>query len=263
MLRVRASSLSELFDCPHRWEAKHVLGLRMPGSAATQLGTAVHNGTAIFDQSCLNGQMIPADDIAGVVVDTLWHPSEEVDWGDSSPKEAEPIALSLYGKYCGQIAPMMEYVAVEEEMQDIELPDIGIKLTGTTDRIYVDQFGEYGIADIKTGKTAVSADGVVKTSGHGAQVAIYELLTEFGTGRRITAPARIIGLTSAKTEKAQRVGIGEIRDARELIIGADGKPGLLEMAAQFLKSGMFYGNPKSSLCSEKFCPRFNTCFFRR
>ena len=262
-MKVRASSLGELFDCPARWEAKHVLGMRLPGSAATQLGTAVHAGTAIFDQSNLNGQTIPAADIADVVVDTIWHPADEIDWGESSPKEAEPIALALYGKYCSQIAPQMDYVGVEVEMQDIEIPDIDITLTGTTDRIYQNAFGEYGIADLKTGKTAVDASGKVKTCGHGAQIAVYELLTEYGTGKRISAPARIIGLTTAKTDKAQRVGIGEIHDARELLLGADGRQGLLEMAAGFLKSGMFYGNPRSSLCSEKFCPRFSTCFFRR
>ena len=38
MTAIRASSLPELFDCPARWEAKHLCGRRLPRSAAAQLG---------------------------------------------------------------------------------------------------------------------------------------------------------------------------------------------------------------------------------
>ena len=38
LVRLRASSLPELFDCPARWEAKHVKNMRLPTSAAAQLG---------------------------------------------------------------------------------------------------------------------------------------------------------------------------------------------------------------------------------
>lgn len=261
--RVRASSLPELWDCPARWEAKHVLGMRLPTGGAAQLGTAVHAGTAIFDQSNINGQMIPADDIAGVVVDTLWHPETDVDWGDSSPKEAEPIALGLFGKYCDQIAPQFEFVDVEAECEQLDIPELGISLTGTTDRIFRDKDGDYGIADLKTGKTAVSPDGVVKTAGHASQIAVYELLAEQATGRPINAPASIIGMATAKTDKARRVGVGTISGAKELLVGDDEHKGLLEIAAQFLKSGVFYGNPKSLLCNKNYCPRYGQCYFRR
>jgi hypothetical protein len=46
---IRASSLPELFDCSARWEAKHILGLRLPSSSNAVLGKAVHAGTALFD----------------------------------------------------------------------------------------------------------------------------------------------------------------------------------------------------------------------
>lgn len=262
--RVRASSLPELWDCPARWEAKHVLGMRMPTGGAAQLGTAVHAGTAIFDQSNLNGQMIPADDIAGVVVDTIWHPETDVDWGDSSPKEAEPIALGLFGKYCEQIAPRFDYIGIEAECEQLDITELGISLTGTTDRIYQDRMtGEYGIADLKTGKTAVSSDGVVKTAGHASQIAVYEILAEQATGLIISAPANIIGLTTAKTDKARRVGVGTIEGAKDLLLGDDMHQGLLEVAAGFIRSGLFYGNPRSSLCNPKYCPRYGQCHYRR
>jgi hypothetical protein len=83
---IRASSLSELFDCAHRWEGKHLLGMRSPRSAPAQLGTAVHAGTARFDAARLpGGTPITADDAAGAVVDAIYRPEEAVDWADSSP----------------------------------------------------------------------------------------------------------------------------------------------------------------------------------
>ena len=69
---IRASSLSELFDCPARWAAKHLDGLRMPSSGAAQLGTAVHAGTALYDTSRLpGGSPITIDDAAGAVVESF------------------------------------------------------------------------------------------------------------------------------------------------------------------------------------------------
>src|SRR5690606_29085576 len=85
-VRVRASSLGELFDCPSRWYAKNVLGLRTPTSFKARLGTAVHAGTAAFDAARLEGNPITPDDAAGALVDALYRDRTEdgqedaVDW---------------------------------------------------------------------------------------------------------------------------------------------------------------------------------------
>ncbi|MDY2666005.1 PD-(D/E)XK nuclease family protein [Desulfovibrio sp.] len=159
MTAIRASSLPELFDCPARWEAKHLCGRRLPRSAAAQLGTAVHAGAAVFDVQRILGSPITPDDAAGEVVDAIHHPREDVDWGEDSPREAERIALALHGLYCRNIAPARNYVAVEATCERLEITDLGLALTGTTDRITTNALGDLGIADIKTGKTAVAADG--------------------------------------------------------------------------------------------------------
>lgn len=65
------------------------------------------------------------------------------------------------------------------------------------------------------------------------------------------------------TAKAQRIGIGEIDGPRDALIGTAEAPGALHYAANFLKSGLFYGNPRSQLCSEKFCPAHARCQFRK
>lgn len=261
-IAIRASSLGELFDCPARWEAKHLRKMRLPTSAAAHLGTAVHAGTALFDQCVIDGSPITPDEAAGAVVDSLQKPEFEVDWEDSNPSEAEKIAIPLHKLYCEQIAPKQEYLAVEALCDDLVLTDIGITLTGTVDRVRITDMG-LGIADIKTGKTAVAADGSVKTQGHAAQVGVYELLAAHALQQPIEAPAQIIGLQVAKTDKGRRAAAGEISNALELLLDNEEHPGLLRHAARIVHSGDFYGNPRSQLCNPKYCPTYNICKWRK
>ena len=262
IIPIRASSLAELFDCPARWEAKHILGMRGPRSAAAQLGTAVHAGTALFDQSHLpGGTPLSADDAAGAVVDAIHKPEEEVDWEETAPRDAERIALALHTRYCGEIAPQQVYRGVEVKCESLELPDLGIALTGTTDRVR-EVGGSLGITDLKTGGRAVGTDGRAVTQGHAVQLGVYELLAEHAMGLHITAPAQIVGMNTGKTPAAQRVGTGEVPNARAALIGTEESPGLLEHASRLIHSGAFYGNSKSFLCSAKYCPRHPVCTFK-
>lgn len=262
-ITIRASSLGGLFDCPARWAATHIDGMRTPSNGKNTLGRAVHASTAVYDQSTIDGAGITIDEAAGAAVDAIHNPGEEVIWGDDSPQDAEKIALSLHAKYCTIIAPVQNYAAVEVLCERLEIADLGIALTGTTDRIRVARDGGYGIDDIKTGKAAVGADGSVKTSGHAYQMGVYELLAEFGAGVPITAPAEIIGLNTAKTEKSQRVGVGSISGAKAVLLGGDDGPGVLEIAARMIHSGNFYGNPKSMMCHRDYCPIWHRCKFRK
>lgn len=259
---IRASSLPDLFDCPARWEAKHVKKLRLPRSGAAQLGTAVHAGTALFDAARIQASPITVDDAAGAVVDAIHKPEEDVDWGEDKPQDAERIGLALHHMYCENIAPTQTYVAVEASCDRLDITDLGISLTGTADRVFTD--GEdYGIADIKTGKRAVAADGRVQTSSHAAQVAVYELLASRAVGKPMSAPARVIGLQVAKTASGRRAAVGEVSGALELLIGDEDSPGLLEHAAGIVRSGRFFGNPRSQLCNIKFCPAYRGCRWRK
>lgn len=262
MVSIRASSLPDLLDCPARWEARHLLGRRLPSSGIAQLGIAVHAGTALFDQAHLDGADITADDAAGAVVDAIYRPDREVDWTGDRPEKIERIALSLHRRYCAEIAPNRDYVGVEVLCEALAIEDLGLTLTGTTDRIRIDPDGQLGICDIKTGERAVTAAGVVMTQSHIAQMGVYELIAEAATGQTLTAPAQIIGMQTGKTAAAQRIGVGEIGRARELLVGDGETPGLLEYASRIIHSGLFYGNPKSMTCHPKYCPLYATCKFR-
>lgn len=261
--RVRASSLAELFDCPARWAAKQLDGKRMPMSSKAALGKAIHASTGAFDAARVLGSPITADEAAAAAVDALQRPDEDVDWDEDSPQKAEGIALALHGKYCKDIAPQQDYAAVEARCESLVISDLGIELTGTIDRVYRAEDGSLGISDIKTGKTAVDARGTVKTQGHGLQLATYELLAEVAIQQPIAAPARIIGMQTGVTDKAQRIAIGEIDSPRDTLIGTPDAPGALQHAARFIQSGLFYGNPRSQLCGEKYCPVHAACIYRK
>lgn len=144
----------------------------------------------------------------------------------------------------------------------VTIADLGLTLTGTIDRVRVDDEG-FGIADIKTGKSAVGADGTVKTQGHAAQIAVYELLASHALDQDMTAPAQIIGLQVAKTDKGRRAGTGTITGARDILADDGESPGLLRHAASILHSGDFYGNPRSQICNPKYCPAYAVCRWRK
>lgn len=260
---VRASALSDFLDCAARAEARHLLGKRMPSTGRAVLGTAIHRSTAAYDASMISDCGLTIDETAGAAVDAIYRPDYDVEWGDDeSPSDAEQIARALHWKYCAEVAPTQDYVAVEVTCDKLDITDIRLTLTGTTDRVRKTDSG-YGISDIKTGKTAVGADGIVSTKGHTFQVGVYELLAEHGSGLPITDRARVVGMQTGKTAKAQRVATGDIDGARDVLIGEPDAPGILEVVAKMIHAGIFPGNPRSMMCHERYCPIYRTCKFRK
>lgn len=261
MITIRASALSDFLDCAARAEAKHLLGLRTPNNSKALLGTAVHAATAVYDRSQLEGAGITIDEAAAAAVDAIHRPTEDVIW-DAPIEEVEHISIALHKKYCTEIAPTQNYLAVEVTCDALTIEELNLTLTGTADRVRIAEEG-YGVTDLKTGKSAVNADGVVKTTGHAYQIGVYELLAEFGAGIKITAPGEIVGMSTGKTARGQHIGKGEIHGAREALLGTSDSPGVLEIVSNMVHAGVFPGNPRSILCSPKYCPIFNRCQFRK
>ena len=159
MITIRASALSDFFDCPARAEAKHLLGKRTPSNGKALLGKAIHASTAVYDRSVMDDAGITIDEAAAAAVDTIHRPDEETHLEDDErTDEMEKIAVALHKLYCTTIAPQQEYAAVEVQCERLEISDLGLALTGTTDRVRKVGDG-YGIADLKTGKAAVSSAG--------------------------------------------------------------------------------------------------------
>lgn len=263
MIEIRASAIGDFLDCPARAEAKHLLGKRTPSSGKALLGTAIHASTAVYDRSTMEGAGITVDEAAAAAVDAIHRPREDVQLDEDEDTQAiESVAVALHRRYCKEIAPTQSYAAVEVQCDRLEISDLDLALTGTTDRVYRGTDG-YGIADLKSGGSAVRADGHVETKGHAFQLGVYELLAQAASGVPINEPAQIIGLQTGKTERGQRVGVGRVSGARDALLGSDDSPGVLQAVSRLIQSGTFVGNPRSMLCGEKFCPIYATCNFRK
>jgi hypothetical protein len=258
-IRLRASSISDLLDCPLRWYKRTIEGLKLPNSPPALVGTAVHESTAVFDQAAIDGEKMSIDDAAGAAVDILTNPTEEVDWTGTNTKKAVEKAVGVHTAYCLQIAPTQHYVAVEMTLEPLVIEmGSGVKfsITGTLDRIR-EVNGMRGVADVKTGARAVSRDGEVVVGKHLPQLGAYELLAEYNFGA-MNLDAAIIGL---HTGSIGRVGIGDIKGAKSALVGDQDSPGILHYVEPYFKSGLFPPNPGSWLCTKRFCPHFHNCKF--
>ncbi len=262
-VRVRASSLSTLFDCPAAWAARHLDNKPMASSSKALIGNAVHHSAAVYDVSKLQETGITINDAADAAMDYVQNPPFEVDWADDSKRDAERTVMKLHQAYCTQIAPKMDYVAIESTCDGISFSDLRITLTGTTDRIYSRFLGGYGILDVKTGAAVINKDQFIDTGPHIAQMGVYELLAEQTNDITIDEPALIAGMSTSVKEP--RVGLSQpINGAKRLLLGNpdEGEKGILAIAADIIHSGNFYGNPRSMICHKQYCPNFYTCKFR-
>lgn len=259
---ARASSWGSLFDCAHRWEGEHMLGMRKPSGLRAQLGTAIHASTAAFDLARLASAPISPNDAADAFIKTLHEPEQEVDYSqdDLTVKEAEKIGLVLHSKYCTEIAPLMNYQSVEMPLVPMVIDcggDIQVRLTGTMDRarVIASANGKV-INDIKTGGRVISK-GVVSVQGRSAQLGTYQLMSE-NTDGELTVGAQITGL---QTTSAAPVGVSHVFDAKKIMLGNDRERGLIEYAAVMFRSGAFPPNPQSQLCNKKYCARWDHCMY--
>jgi len=259
---VRASSWPSLFDCSYRWYWQTVVGLSMPSSGNAALGTAIHAGTALYDASRLSGQPVPIEAAIDASLGKLARPEEDVRWDKTLTQvQATNFAVCLTARYCKEISPTRQYVAVELNCDALDiLTQYGtLRITGTTDRVRALSDGRRGISDLKSGKRATrkNRDGTraAVTKGHHLQLGIYTLMAEQGTGNQMTAPAEVIGLHIGKDTP---VATGEIEDVKTPLLGTEDTPGLITIAAKMLRDGLFPPNPKSMLCSNKYCPAYGT-----
>lgn len=277
IIEVRASSMPGLFDCAYRWAYIHIDGNRGNVSGRMALGTAIHKATAVYDDARMRGRPIKPDDAAGTLVDHLKDPGEHVQWDprDITKREAEAIGLALHGKYCTHFSPQYTFAAVELNLGalDIDVPSQGatVRIKGTLDRSRA-RYGEHGgvgITDLKSGKNAVTKPRgaeryVATTKGHGFQIGVYEILYSRKLGQPITEPAEIIGLGTTPTAPIAR---STIANASGQVLGRDetpeapAAPSLIEIAAKYMRHDFFPPNPKSQVCSPKYCPRWSKCTY--
>lgn len=220
--RIRASSVWSWVDCPHRAAAEHIQGKHKPANARMHLGTTIHKATAVFDLARVENKRPSVSDAIDTAVETLWHPEEEVTWGDETPKLLEPIARKCTREYCTKFSPGIKFAGVEETLADlpIDIPEerVRILLTGTQDRL----------------RRSVESQGDVSC-------------------------AEIIGI---KTTKKPEIALGRIIEPEKVLLGDGTHGGYLQYLAHMIRTGNFIGNPRSMFCSKKSCPIYPCFYVR-
>jgi len=186
------------------------------------LGTTIHKATAMFDSERVAKQHASIGAAIDCAVETLWHPEEEIDWGDETPRKLEPIARSCTSKYCKEFSPKIDFCGVEEKLADlsVDIPEVKVRivLTGTQDRLR---------------RTIASDDD--------------------------KDYAEIIGI---RTTTNPEIAVGKILEPEKVLLGDETHGGYLQWLAGMLRSGNMIGNPRSMFCSQKSCAIFPCFYAR-
>lgn len=263
VVRVRASSLAGLFDDSLRWRAEQIDGIRGKTYGRSHLGSAVHFGTADFDrQRILPDGKPDAAAAVGKFVE-YFENDAGVHWLDIEKPAARKIGQRLVSDYCTDISEQFEYVAVETPCQPLEITmDSGLvlQLTGTLDRIYT-VGGEYGVMDFKSGYGIINEAGDVDVDAHGPQLAEYELLETMAT-RETSFPITLDAVVMGFSTRSGKIQWQPVKNPRSLLFGDGDNMGYLQAAAKIIEHGLWVGNPRSMLCTERYCSIYNNCFYR-
>jgi hypothetical protein len=159
-------------------------------------------------------------------------------------------------------------LSVEAKLQPLDIDCGGgliVRLTGTMDRARVAQTAAgVVIPDVKTGGRVISG-GAVVTKGRAPQLGTYQLMYERDPAHgRPTDGAQVIGLLTSNAALKPKpgdviAGVSHVFDAKSVMVGTDGSPGLIEYAAAMFRSGLFPPNPAATICAEKYCARWHKC----
>lgn len=264
---IRASGLAELFDCSSRWAGKAFYGHRGVTYGRSHLGTSIHHATAWYDNERTLADGNPDTEEAVERFINYLRADEHVMWADIPRQQAEKIGITLVTHYCLEISAQFDWVKVEATCEPIQVPmpnGIIFEITGHVDRVrrkIVDGTARHGVADFKTSTRIIAQDGSLSIDRHGLQLAIYELLeiqAAEATGLKMDLPALVVGFsTSGRFE----ILTEEIPNPHALLFGDGVNKGYLIAASEIILHQQYIGNTYSMMCSERYCPSYQHCFY--
>jgi len=249
-ITIRPSSVDAFYDCPLKWADCHILGTPSIQGARAAIGTAIHEGAAMFWEYAIATKVrdLTSTVWTRVACDELFRLHKEgirYDVGENFISATCEVTSGLKA-YLEQIAPLVPIPDAVEKRYSINLDHpIVARVSGT-----VDYIKEPRIDDIKTSKRKP----VPKY--YTTQQSIYKLLAK-ENGLNITE-SWIQGVAFNKKVK------GFILPLEADIPAAKAKVNeILGVLTKFYKGGdpaiLFPADSSGFFCREKFCHRYNDC----
>ena len=91
--------------------------------------------------------------------------------------------------------------------------------------------------------------------------AVQARLKLIAPGYQFTLPAEVIAFPTSGAHR--KIATTEVESPSRILLGDENQPqGLLHAAAKMASAELFPGNPRSMLCSEKYCPAYAKCWWR-
>lgn len=172
-----ASSIATFFRCGKQWEYAYVYAIKSPPNLRMMLGIAAHEAVETnFRQKQVTRLDLDPDDVAAAFSDAFDNLAYEVEDEDGETKgQAKDSGIALVGKYHEEVAPTIQPLYVEQEIQ-FKINDI--PYTG-----YIDLVDDTGrVRDLKTTKRKPGARQDYTLAMTGYAVGYRQLTGEKETG---------------------------------------------------------------------------------
>lgn len=250
--RFSHSLIDTYLDCPRKAEYRYVEGIESPKSTALVKGSATDEVWNTALAAKIAGEVMPTDELVELTESAFRRVVHDeggvssIDWGEVSDRKAAARAALNSAKtlsriWADQLYPHIEPTAVQVELTR-ELPS-GRQFIGFLDYEGVIE-GQEGIGDNKTGSKRMAKGDAGKALQPYAYAWLKDEPISFVFSRAIdTGSNRYSEFVwtgrSAKDNAWYGVLVGQVERA--------------------FTEGIFPPNPRSNLCSPKWCPFFERC----
>jgi superfamily I DNA/RNA helicase/RecB family exonuclease len=243
-LRLTASALTSLGECPARWFLEREAGGERASSQSQGFGNVVH---ALADRISRN-ELGGSGDIDQVVeelmvhVDQVW---EEIPfrtpWSASREREEAQSALTRFLAWHHRADARTVLKTEQEVRASVTLPDGSeVALRGYADRLEIDDDGRVVVIDLKTTKYPPQ-DGEIATN---AQLGFYQLAVEQGALDHLLDQPGVPG--GAELWQLRKETRGNLKVQRQDPLEPDGDRPIEEQlgeAAAIIRSEVFPTRP--------------------
>ncbi len=255
-LRITASALTALQECPTRWFLESEAGGRRAGTQSAGFGNVVHTladrigrGELSADPEALDELMAYLDRIwAEIPFRTPWSAAQE----RAEARNALARLLAHLSRHDARVL-----LATEHELSaTASLPDgERITLRGKADRLELDEQGRVVVVDLKTTKYPPKDSEL----GVNPQLGIYQLAVEAGAADDLLdGPGVPGGAELWQLRRELRAGL-KVQPQQPLVVGgARPVEEQLASAAAQIRAEVFWTRPQREVCQrcdfETMCP---------